>query len=218
MFPIVIGSNCCAGNYYHNLLNMRFYSPFIWAVTPYFSIQYMLDHWSEIDWDAFSIVANAQRPLTFSVIVDGKISIHYVHYFYQKQAKTPFTKGASVFFCNIEDFIREKYVERVHRMKTQGDMANPLFIIHEEAFANGNAVSRLKRIMTTKCAFKRFVVTHSFDLSGVIYDLSNVRYIHTPEKMLPQQMIEQYGDQINRFFEICPEYFNRNPAETATVQ
>lgn len=201
-YPVVIGSNCCAGNFYHNFLNMPFYSPFIWAVCPYFSIQYLLENWPTINWWNFEVKPNKERPLTYSLIIDSHVVIHYVHYFISNRYTDAFLKGASVFSKHIVGYLTEKYIERTLRMLSDGEVKSPYFIIHEEEFANGNPKNRLHRILTSDSPYKRAVITHSFDLSYVTVNPETVKYIFHPNKLLPEQMIDRYGESISRFFDI----------------
>lgn len=209
-FPVVIGSNCCAGNYYHNFLNIPFYSPFIWCVTPYDAIYKLLTGWNTISWKSIKISPNPTRDLTLTLTLNNNIPIHFVHYFYSKAHQTPFIKGASVFYKEIHKYLAEKYCERVKRMLAYGDMQTPYFIIHEENYGNDTCTEYLEKIIQLKSPFKRFVITHSKNLSNINPD-ENCNYVFDSVKKLPEPMILQYGNQIS-------DWFGINPHELKSVQ
>lgn len=197
--PVVVGTNCCAANFYHNYLNTPFYSPFIWSVVPYKSIITLLNSWESIDWGDIELAPNPVRPLTVTITISNSIQIHYVHYFYSPQHNTPYSKGASIFYQHIFDYTLKKYTERVKRMLNYGEMASPVFIIHEEDYNTNQSTTDLISIMTASSNFKRYVITHTVNLSTVKRD-SNCNYIFDPIKKLPEPMIMTHGNAIASFF------------------
>lgn len=197
--PVVIGTNCCAANFYHNYLNTPFYSPFIWSVVPYESIIKLLNSWESVDWSDIELSPNPVRPLTVTITINHLIQIHYVHYFYSQQHNTPYSKGASIFYRHIFDYTLNKYIERVKRMLHYGEMESPLFIIHEEDYNTNQCTNDLISIMTMSSNFKRYVITHTVNLSDVTCN-SNCKYIFDPIKKLPEPMIMAHGNDIANFF------------------
>lgn len=197
-YPVIVGSNCCAGNFYHNYLNTAFYSPFIWSVVPYESILNLINKWTIIDWNDIQIIPNKTREYTLTLKLNTLADVHYVHYFKSDKYNTPYAKGASIFYKQIDSYLRNKYTERVARMLEHGDVDHPIFIIHEEAYSNNNNANVLQQIMTCKSPYKRIIITHTINLSSVKPD-KNCLYIYDKNKMLPEPMILKYGDKISQF-------------------
>lgn len=197
-YPVVIGSNCCAGNFYHNYLNTPFYSPFIWSVVPYDSILNLINKWPEINWDDIKIVANPTREFTLTLQLNQIADIHYVHYFWSEKHDKPYAKGASIFYRNIHQYLLNKYKERVSRMMSSGMMEAPMFIVHEEQYSNDKNGNILAEIMKMNTPYKRIVVTHTVNLSSINPN-ANCLYIYDANKLLPEPMILKYGDKIANF-------------------
>lgn len=197
-YPVVVGSNCCAGNFYHNYLNTAFYSPFIWSVVPYNSILNLISMWDKIDWSDIKIVPNPTREFTLTLQLNKIADIHYVHYFWSDKHSTPYAKGASIFYCDIHKYLLNKYKERVSRMLREGNVEAPIFIIHEEEYANEKNGNVLPEIMKLDTPYKRIIITHSSNLSSCKTN-ENCLYIYDSNKMLPEPMILKHGDEIAAF-------------------
>lgn len=197
-FPIIISTNCIGANFYHNYLQIPFYSPFIWAVTSYESIMNIIQKWDKIHWFNTRIEENICKPLTYSVVVDNIFTIHYVHYFKSSDHDLLY-KGASVFSNNIEEFIMNKYNERTKRMLTYGDTSNPYFICHEEKQFN-RSYKDLTNIGSMKSPFKRVIITEKpLNTSKFTQD---VLLLHEDKIQLPEPTILKYGNDIKTFFGI----------------
>lgn len=216
-YPVVVGSNCCAGNFYHNYLNTPFYSPFIWCVVPYDSIFNIMTHWTTIDWNDIKITPNPTRDLTFTLHINNIAALHYVHYFWSAKYTKPYAKGASIFYKNIHEYIINKYEERVNRMLTNGSIDNPIFIIHEEQYSNETNGDMIPKIMAYESPYKRIVITHTIDLSNRL-STKNCLYIFDSNKMLPEPMILKYGDTISEFCNINKSNYNLNNNITLPAQ
>ena len=205
-FPIIIGSNCSGANFYHNYLNIPFYSPFIWSVVPYKSLFILLTEWPNINWFSYKLIDNPNKELTYTLVIDKKIEIHFVHYFYSNKFIEPFYKGASVFSSNIKNFIIKKYTERTNRMFKYADINNPYFIIHQEDSLKTNDLSSLIDICKLDSNYKRVIINDK--LKNTKYN-KNVLIINE-KKLLPQNSIEKNGRVIEAFFNIDPNIKNIN--------
>lgn len=197
-YPVIIGSNCCAGNFYHNYLNTPFYSPFIWSVVPYDSILNLVNSWNTIDWNDIKIVPNPTREYTLTLQLNKIANVHYVHYFWSAKHNTPFAKGASIFYKDIHSYLLNKYKERVARMLADGAIKTPIFIVHEESYANDKNTDVIPKIMTADSPYRRIVITHTLNFSAVTPH-ANCLYIYDANKMLPEPMVLKYGDKIAAF-------------------
>lgn len=206
-YPVIVSTNCSGANFYHNYLNLQFYSPFIWSVISYSDIIKLIEQWNNINFLSYKIVKNKTRELTYTLIIDDLIRVNYVHYFYSDTYEEPFYKGASVFSKNIIKFIEKKYVERTNRMINYGDISNPYFIIHEEEYTNENDPTGFQKICELKSDFKRALITHKNYKAA---NDKNSLLIKSDNKLLPQNMIEKYGNNIKDWFKINDEIFKTN--------
>ena len=65
-----------------------------------------------------------KNKLTFKIIIDDRIEVHYPHYYFKKDENTPIIKGFDVFYNKIWEYVVNKYETRLSRMKEE-----PIFII-----------------------------------------------------------------------------------------
>ena len=87
----------------------------------------MIKHYDKINWENVQI--SLYNNATFNIkctkaIVDSCIEIKYPHYCLSNSALT--VKGINVYANNIVEWVQEKYISRVGRMKSAG---KPFFCI-----------------------------------------------------------------------------------------
>lgn len=191
----IIGSNCCGANFYHHN-NIPFSNPFIWAVTPYSDLIYLMTHWNNIDWFNIDLAPSNLRDNTFILTIDKNVNIHYVHYIFDVKKNKPKTMGASVYYQYIWEYLIDKYFIRVKRMLINNEP--PSFIIHEEPFANTNAANAFNQIMHLDIPYKRVIVPRFTYIQP--FKTKNVIVIdETRHKYQPQDMIEHHNKEIYDF-------------------
>lgn len=120
-------SNSCIGAYlYKQFLKKPFNNPFMWTVVDFDSFIYLIEHWKEINFKDYVLVKD--NNWNFSIIIEGKIKIQFVHYKFNSNYKTPTLDNlGNVLYCKIWEYIIEKYEERIERMKTQNE--EPIFCV-----------------------------------------------------------------------------------------
>jgi hypothetical protein len=82
----------------------------------------LVKYWNEINFFDFELIKNDKSE--FSIVIENKVKIQYPHYNYAPMHKQPFSKSIDVYYYKIEQFIVEKYLERLIRMKD----VDPIFI------------------------------------------------------------------------------------------
>lgn len=121
----LISQNCLSGGLY-NYVGEPYGNPFIWTVIDFNSMSYLIKRWDFIDFDNYELVKD--DSWNFSIIIDEHVKVQYVHYKLDANYKTPTKIGpGDICYCKIWEFINQKYVERLQRMKT--NMIKPLFCI-----------------------------------------------------------------------------------------
>lgn len=121
----LISQNCLNGGLYH-FLNEKYGNPFMWVVIDFNSMLYMIQNWDNIDFENYELVKDDKW--NFSIIIEDKIKIQYVHYKQNPNFTIPQKTGpGDICYYKIWEFIVQKYEERLKRMKEQN--IKPLFCI-----------------------------------------------------------------------------------------
>ena len=64
----------------------------------------------------------------FQIVIEGKYHIKCIHHHFDANADKPFIKGTDVYYNRIWEYINEKYLKRLERMKKEKDT---IFIYYE---------------------------------------------------------------------------------------
>lgn len=122
----LISHNCLAGNIYKNHLKEEFNNPFIWTVIDFNSMLYLIQNWNKINFKNYELIKDEQW--NFSIIIDNKVKVQYVHYKFNPNCKTPrLDNVGSIHYYKIWEYIIQKYEERTKRMLEKNE--NPIFCI-----------------------------------------------------------------------------------------
>lgn len=122
----IISQNCLAGNIYKNHLKSEFENPFIWTVIDFNSMLYLIQNWNSINFKNYELVKD--KNWNFSIIIDEKIKIQYVHYKFNPACKNLMKdKIGNIYYCKIWEYIVHKYEERMNRMLAKNE--EPIFCI-----------------------------------------------------------------------------------------
>lgn len=122
----LISQNCLSGNIYQNCLREQFSNPFIWTVIDFSSMLYLIQNWKSINFKNYELVKDTNW--NFSIIIDGKVKVQYVHYLFDKNCKTPMLDNVgSIHYYKMWEYIIQKYEERLNRMLEKNE--DPIFCI-----------------------------------------------------------------------------------------
>ena len=160
----IICNSCVGGFIYKNELKCSFKNPFIWNIIDFNSMYYMAKNYDQINFENYELTKD--KNWNFSLIIDGKIKINYVHYKFDPNAKTIKVDNKTdkeeewigdVYYCKIWEFIYQKYEERTKRMLALNE--EPCFLIRDESFANANSKHSIKDIAYCNSPYKRIIIT-----------------------------------------------------------
>lgn len=124
MINLPITQNCISRQLYM-LSNCQYETPFINTVIDFKSMKYLIEHWNDINFYNYELVKDSQW--NFSIIIDEKVKIQYVHYKFSATAKTLMVKDDELYYNKIWEFIIEKYESRLKRMQASKKL--PVFIL-----------------------------------------------------------------------------------------
>lgn len=122
----LISQNCLSGNIYKNKLKEEFSNPFIWTVIDFSSMLYLVQNWNNINFKNYELVKD--NEWNFSILIDKKVKIQYVHYKFNPNCKKPMLDNVgSIHYYKIWEYIIQKYEERLNRMLEKKE--EPIFCI-----------------------------------------------------------------------------------------
>lgn len=122
----LISQNCLSGHLYKNHYKEEFENPFIWTVIDFNSMLYLIQNWNRINFRNYELVKD--NNWNFSIIIDNKVKIQYVHYKFDAASKTPTIDNVgSILYYKIWEYIIQKYEERLKRMLSKNE--EPIFCI-----------------------------------------------------------------------------------------
>ena len=191
-----ISNNCCGG-WYYKYNNTPYNNPFMWSITQYDSIVYLLQHFYDINWSNIKM-----RPTTllaakntYAITIDSKVTINYVHAVFNPKMRKPTVIhkpniGNDVEYCKIWEYIGEKYISRINRMMICNEP--PSFILRPNSGNNNWTTDQLIKLINIQSPFKRVIITTDDTLKSDNI-LSKVIYI------------EHYGPHSNVIKNLLPE-------------
>ena len=145
----IISNNCLSGYLYKDYLKEEFGNPFIWTVIDFNSMLYLIQNWNNINFKNYELVKD--KNWNFSIIIDNKVKIQYVHYKFNKNVvfKDKTEPGTDIESNKIWEYIIQKYDERLERMLRKKE--SPIFCIcnvntlFEDCHYNNEQLSTLQK-------------------------------------------------------------------------
>lgn len=121
----LISQNCLTGDlnryYFHN----EYQNPFVWTVISFNDMYKLINEWDNINFLNYTLVKD--KNWNFSIVIDNKIKIQYVHYKFSPQDNKPRKVGVDIYYNKIWEYIVEKYEKRIKRMLEKNQ--KPIFCI-----------------------------------------------------------------------------------------
>jgi hypothetical protein len=106
-------------------MKKKFDNPFMWGLIDFNSMYYMIQNFENINFKNFELLKD--NNWNFSLKIDDKIIIKYIHYKFDPKATKIIKKDFDVFYNKIWEYIIQKYEERLERMLNIKE--EPIFIL-----------------------------------------------------------------------------------------
>ena len=181
----------------YRLNKIAFNNPFVWAIVSYKDIYYLMNNFYDINWNTFDVEKSTIWEDTYLVNVDNNLKIHYLHYKYNPKALKPQKVlysnsiddewNGNVIYNKIWDYVEEKYMDRVKRMKELKEP--PVFLIHEESLGNKSSDVTLSDLAEADSKFRRYIITTNSTISRND-DICRISVVNQRLYPIPQMMAE----------------------------
>lgn len=113
----LIGNSCIASYITRDFLHQKFVNPFCWCIMDFQSCYNLVKYWDSIDFNNFELIKD--EDWNFSIIIDDKVKVQYVHYLFDKNATKIIKNPPDVKWNRIWEYIVEKYTIRVKNIKNE---------------------------------------------------------------------------------------------------
>lgn len=167
-------SNTCVGACLYKCLNMNYGNPFCWNFIDFNSMYYLIENFENINFLDFTLIKDAKW--NFSIIIENKIKIQYVHYKFDKNATKIKIVKADVFYNKIWEYIVEKYKERLKRMNEK-----PIFIIasiHKYHYYTEPEIYKICELCRKK-NYKLVIANNNIDFSNIFPEFIFIKTKYT---------------------------------------
>ena len=118
----IIGDSCVASNITLDVLHQEYINPFCWNIIDHISFGYLIKNYKNINFNNYYLRKHPSYE-EYYLIIDDNIEVLYHHYREDKKCKTIIKKDNHVYFCDIQQYIIEKYKSRLKLN------SSPIFII-----------------------------------------------------------------------------------------
>lgn len=127
-------SNCCLGGfYYKSLAKENYKNPFIWCIVKPDDMYTLITNYKNINFNNITIYQSKLtevlhipprgiHDIIYSINIDNKLDIHFSHYFEDQNCKSILYQAPDVFYCNIKNYVLEKYFARLKRFDITDNM------------------------------------------------------------------------------------------------
>lgn len=110
----LVGNTCICSWITKEILKQEFINPFTWCIVFFESCYNLVKYWDTLNFYNYELIKDSNN--NFSINIDKKVIINYVHYKFDKNIETPTKKGDDIFYNKIDEYILEKYKNRVDKM------------------------------------------------------------------------------------------------------
>jgi len=175
----IIANSCVGSDIITKILNERFENPFCWCVIDFDSMCTLIKDYEKIDFRKYILLRNGN---ICTIEIDGKVKVQYVHYMYDERydAPTNIEGSADILYKKIDEYVEQKYIERLKRM--QDKQEEPIFIFADsfEGLGRGDltesqqrCLNELKNVSKYKIYYyaskKLNIINDNYKLATYIY-------------------------------------------------
>lgn len=113
----LVGNSCIASYITRDFLKQPFVNPFCWCIMDFDSCYNLVKYWDSLDFSNYTIVKD--EKWNFSVVVDSRVVIKFVHYIFDPSCKQIVVKDNDVYSCKIWEYINAKYIKRIANIRKE---------------------------------------------------------------------------------------------------
>lgn len=165
---VFIASDCIGARMYEKL-NLQFNNPFCWSRISYKDFIFLANNLQNIDFNKIDIslindpAEGKQHNKVGLVKIDNKLNILYPHYIQSSDYENPTKIDTDVYYNKMNEYILEKYTNRLNRMKLDKKVC---LILHHKADREGFDITYndCKYFIHRKLPFPKILVTHDYSL------------------------------------------------------
>jgi len=218
---MLISNSCISSWIFTKIFNQEINHPLVWCTIDPESMCNLIENFYAIDFSKYCL--RKYTDSTFSIVIDNKVRVNYVHYKKDINENNIKVIETNVFYNKIEDFIIQKYEQRLKRFNKND---KPVFIlgfpsdIKSEANYTKDDVKKIIehninkfKIITciNDCNYgdevikfpKNKFIDNGLDFSTYIYNNSNIL-----------KDMNQYFEKKNEFIEWCKGRYNLDNPKT----
>lgn len=141
----IIADSCIGADIYKYHLKQPYQNPFCWSTMSSDSMAYLIQNYNNINFNNYKLTKD--KNWNFSIIIDNKIKVNYVHYCFSKNDKKIRIDIADVYYNKIWEYIIEKYEERKNRLLKNNE--EPIFIFGSTwKYCNESIIEKIIKIKT----------------------------------------------------------------------
>lgn len=101
----LVGNSCVASYITRDILNEKYKNPFCWCIMDFNSSYNLVKFWDDLNFENYKIVREVDG--NFSVSIEEKIRVQYVHYIFDQKYKSPKIEGPDVRYDRIWEYSGE---------------------------------------------------------------------------------------------------------------
>ena len=135
----------------------------MWCAILSDSMLSLIEKWDDIDFTNIQLLngdwSKCSHKKYFKLQIDNLIDVHYTHYIKDEQYDTPHVVDIDVNYSNIENYIVEKYNERLSRMNMP-----PVFIVLDEIPQYDYSHDNVHKLLELHTNYKIVCITRHKDL------------------------------------------------------
>lgn len=161
-------SNTCVGAYImRDCLHHQYENPFCWNIIDPISMYNLIISYDTLNFWNWKL--RKDDKWNFSIVIDDRVVVKYVHYHFSPNDATIRTDGVDVFYQKIWEYVVAKYVCRLKRMKS-----SPVFVIATSYPDDYFSKEDIERICSIRTNYKIIINNNNINLDkhydNIVFD------------------------------------------------
>lgn len=198
----IISNTCLSAIIQRDFIKQEYENPFCWNLIDFDSMYYLIKNYENINFDNIELTKN--KNWEFSLIIDKKVKVQYVHYKFNINDNNITKRGSDIFWNKIWEYIIDKYNERKNRMITKNN--KPIFIIgsiHRWKYHtySEKEIIKICELCTAK-KYKLIIVNKNFDFCKKFPNVKFIKTRSTDRKFGNIDFAKEIYPQIRKYLNI----------------